>query len=71
MNCQAILFDLDGTLIDSTLRIQRLWVDWGSRHGIAAQSILEVMQGYLKTRVRANARTLVFRRLLGKLRKVS
>lgn len=45
LNCQAILFDLDGTLIDSTIRIQRLWVDWGSRHGIPPQSILEVMHG--------------------------
>lgn len=45
LNCQAILFDLDGTLIDSTSRIQRLWVDWGSRHGIAPQSILDVMHG--------------------------
>lgn len=45
LNCQAILFDLDGRLIDSTSRIQRLWVDWGTQHGIASQSILEVMHG--------------------------
>ena len=45
LTCKAILFDLDGTLIDSASRIQRLWVDWGKRHGITAQSILEVMHG--------------------------
>ena len=45
LNCQAILFDLDGTLIDSTHRIQRLWVDWGNRNDIAPQSILDVMHG--------------------------
>lgn len=45
LNCKAILFDLDGTLVDSASRVQRLWVDWGKRHGIAPQSILEVMHG--------------------------
>jgi haloacid dehalogenase superfamily, subfamily IA, variant 3 with third motif having DD or ED/haloacid dehalogenase superfamily, subfamily IA, variant 1 with third motif having Dx(3-4)D or Dx(3-4)E len=45
LNCKAILFDLDGTLIDSAFRIQRLWADWGKRHGIPARSILEVMHG--------------------------
>jgi len=45
LNCKAILFDLDGTLIDSAPRIQRLWHDWGKRHGIAPQSILEFMHG--------------------------
>lgn len=45
LNCRAMLFDLDGTLIDSASRIQRLWQDWGRRHGIAPQSILDVMHG--------------------------
>ena len=45
LNCKAILFDLDGTLIDSAPRIQRLWVDWGRSHNIPPQSILDVMHG--------------------------
>lgn len=45
LNCQAILFDLDGTLIDSAIRIQRLWQDWGKRHGISPQFLMEVMHG--------------------------
>lgn len=45
LNCQAILFDLDGTLIDSAVRIQRLWEGWGERHGIAPQFLMEVMHG--------------------------
>ena len=45
LNCRAILFDLDGTLVDSAFRVQRLWVEWGTRHGIDPQSIMDVMHG--------------------------
>ena len=45
MNCQAFLFDLDGTLIDSDARIRRLWRDWSGRHGIDLDSILKIMHG--------------------------
>lgn len=45
LNCQAILFDLDGTLIESTLYIERLWQDWGLRHGVTPQYMSEVMHG--------------------------
>ena len=45
LNCQAILFDLDGTLVDSAFRVQRLWLEWGKRHGIDPQSIMGVMHG--------------------------
>lgn len=45
LNCQAILFDLDGTLIESTFYIERLWQDWGIKHGVAPQRLSEVMHG--------------------------
>ena len=45
LTCQAILFDLDGTLIDSAFRVQRLWLEWGKRKGIDPRSIMEVMHG--------------------------
>jgi sugar-phosphatase len=45
LNCQAILFDLDGTLIESTLYIERLWQDWGLQHGVTARYMSEVMHG--------------------------
>src|SRR5215216_44551 len=45
LNCQAILFDLDGTLVNSAFRVQRLWLEWGKRHGIDPQSIMGVMHG--------------------------
>ncbi len=45
LNCQAILFDLDGTLVESTFFIERLWQEWGIQHGIPAQRMSEVMHG--------------------------
>lgn len=45
MMCKAILFDLDGTLVDSAARIQRLWQTWGQRHGIEPESIFKVVHG--------------------------
>ncbi len=45
LNCQAILFDLDGTLIESTSFIERLWQDWGIRHGVSPQYMSEIMHG--------------------------
>lgn len=45
LKCQAILFDLDGTLIESTQFIERLWQNWGTRHGISPQRIADVMHG--------------------------
>lgn len=32
----AVLFDMDGTLIDSTPAVVRSWVTWASEHGIEA-----------------------------------
>ena len=37
--CQAVLFDLDGTLIDSTDRIDRLWRWWADRRGIPFEEL--------------------------------
>jgi sugar-phosphatase len=45
LNCKAILFDLDGTLVDSATRVQRLWLDWSRKHDIDQQFLLEVMHG--------------------------
>jgi sugar-phosphatase len=45
LNCQAILFDLDGTLVESTFFIERLWQDWGIQHGVSAHRMAAVMHG--------------------------
>ncbi|MBD8044530.1 HAD-IA family hydrolase [Arthrobacter sp. Sa2BUA2] len=46
----AVLFDLDGTLIDSTVATERAWTFWGERMGIA---------GYRHTAHGLTAQTLV------------
>lgn len=45
LNGQAILFDMDGTLVDSSARIQRLWQKWSQRHDLDLDAILKVMSG--------------------------
>jgi sugar-phosphatase len=43
--CRAVLFDLDGTLLDSAARIHRLWEWWSVRRGVDLQALLDVMHG--------------------------
>jgi mannitol-1-/sugar-/sorbitol-6-phosphatase len=45
LHCKAILFDLDGTLVDSATRVQRLWLEWSRKHDIDPHFLLEVMHG--------------------------
>lgn len=42
---RAILFDMDGTLVDSSACVERLWAEWGERHGVALEDILAVSHG--------------------------
>ncbi len=42
---EAILFDIDGTLVDSTSAVVRTWRKWAARHGLDAQEILRVCHG--------------------------
>jgi sugar-phosphatase len=44
-NCDAILFDLDGVLIDSTTCVERHWRNWAEQHGLDADSILRIAHG--------------------------
>jgi mannitol-1-/sugar-/sorbitol-6-phosphatase len=44
---RAILFDLDGTLVDSTVCVEGLWQQWGRRHGVAVKEILAISHGRL------------------------
>ena len=45
LTCRAILFDLDGTLIDSGDRIRRLWQWWAESRGIDFQSLVPIILG--------------------------
>ena len=44
---RAILFDMDGTLVDSTPAVESLWRTWGNRHGIPLEDILAISHGRL------------------------
>lgn len=42
---QAVLFDIDGTLVDSTAALERTWTVWAGRHGLDVRDILRVCHG--------------------------
>ncbi|MFS8050207.1 HAD family hydrolase [Rhizobium sp. BR 314] len=41
----AVLFDMDGTLVDSRAVVERVWSGWARRHGLDLQKILAVSHG--------------------------
>jgi len=43
--CSAILFDLDGVLVDSTPAIIHVWTAWSQANGIDPNNVLTVMHG--------------------------
>ena len=45
VDCDAVLFDMDGTLVDSTAVVERVWAQWAARHGIDLAAILAVAHG--------------------------
>lgn len=45
IQCDAILFDMDGTLVDSTPIVERLWRQWAFRQGLSPEAILAVAHG--------------------------
>jgi sugar-phosphatase len=45
MECSAVLFDLDGVLIDSTSCVERHWHAWALKHGLDGESILKIAHG--------------------------
>ncbi|MEM7759794.1 MAG: HAD family hydrolase [Cyanobacteria bacterium P01_A01_bin.40] len=45
LKCQAILFDLDGTLVDSTLCVEKHWQEWANNHDLNAEEILKISHG--------------------------
>lgn len=45
LHCDAVLFDLDGVLVDSTPSVERSWRSWAAQHGLDAGRILAVAHG--------------------------
>jgi mannitol-1-/sugar-/sorbitol-6-phosphatase len=43
--CDALLFDMDGTLVDSTTVVERHWTAWASQHAVDIAEILRVSHG--------------------------
>ena len=43
--CRAVLFDLDGVLVDSTSYIEEQWRRWATSKGLAAEPFLRVCHG--------------------------
>jgi sugar-phosphatase len=43
--CTAILFDLDGVLVNSSTVVKRHWERWASRHNIPFEHVMEVAHG--------------------------
>jgi len=42
---EAVLLDMDGTLVDSTAVVVQLWQTWAARHGVDPKAILAVSHG--------------------------
>ena len=45
LEVDAILFDVDGTLVDSTAAVERTWRAWAAAHDVDAEEILRVCHG--------------------------
>lgn len=45
LKCQAVLLDLDGTLVDSAPRILQVWEAWSARNGIDFEAVVSIMHG--------------------------
>src|SRR5207245_11380252 len=44
-HCSAILFDLDGVLVDSTRSVSRLWRRWATENSIDPENVLAIAHG--------------------------
>jgi sugar-phosphatase len=45
IECRAVLFDLDGVLIDSTAVVEEIWVEFAERRGLDAAALLATVHG--------------------------
>ncbi|MFI6943902.1 HAD-IA family hydrolase [Streptomyces sp. NPDC050418] len=45
LSAQALLFDMDGTLVDSTAAVERTWRRFADRHGLDAAAVMSGAHG--------------------------
>jgi sugar-phosphatase len=43
--CDAVLFDMDGTLVDSTSCVEATWRGWAERHGLDFHAFMQAAHG--------------------------
>jgi len=43
--CRALLFDLDGVLVDSTPAVTRVWTAWALKHGFDPEEVVRMAHG--------------------------
>jgi mannitol-1-/sugar-/sorbitol-6-phosphatase len=44
-SCDAVLFDLDGVLVDSAEVVERTWRRWAARHGLDPDAVVRAAHG--------------------------
>lgn len=40
IECGAVLFDMDGVLVDSTPAVERVWTSWALEHGLLPDEVV-------------------------------
>lgn len=45
IHCQALLFDMDGVLVDSTHAVARVWQQWAVERGFDAEKVVRAAHG--------------------------
>lgn len=45
LTCRAVLFDMDGTLVDSTSIVEQVWSEFADRYGLDSAEILRTSHG--------------------------
>jgi mannitol-1-/sugar-/sorbitol-6-phosphatase len=45
LSCDAVLFDLDGVLVDSATVVERTWRRWAARHGLDPAHVIRTAHG--------------------------